>query len=77
MFQELWQAGAGSTALAGESEPACLVFCSQGKRIIYKTHLFCEPLKWPLTYSKQGDMLVAPERLTLPKVPQKIQVLVI
>lgn len=39
--------------------------------------LFCGPLKWPLTYSKQGDMLVAPERLTLPMVPQKIQVLVI
>lgn len=39
--------------------------------------LFCGPLKWPLTYSKQGDRLVAPKRLTLPIVPQKIQVLVI
>lgn len=64
-------AGTGSTALEENLNQPCLVFCSQGKRIIYKTHCSVGPLKWPLTYSKQGDTLVAPERLTLSSYPPR------
>lgn len=40
-------AGAGSPALEGESEPACLVFCSQGGRIMYKTQWSAGPSNGP------------------------------
>lgn len=69
-------AGAGSTALEGESEPACLVFCSQEGEL-YTKHTVLQASQMASNLLQARGMLVAPKRPTLPKVPPKIQVLAI